>query len=591
MTAEVVAHSWLRRRSPARTNLALWLWRLRWIAIGWIVVFWRLGYPSLRDPDEAHYAELTREMMQAGNWLVPLLDGQPFIDKPVLFHWLQGLSVTLLGQSEFAVRLPSALAALVLFAVTRWVGVALFGAAIGEWGAIMLATIPATFALASIGLFDMVFTMFLFGAIACLIVAMLQGSRRVEYTGYVLLTLAVMTKGPVALVLAALFIGVSWMLGSEARQRLGTMHWVRGLMLVFFAASPWYVWMYLRFGWQFVQGYLLAGNLYYFTQPFQFSDRAISHTFYLRAFSGAFFPWTLVLVGAGVDAIRRRRAHPLTLAEKLLWTWTGVVLVFFSAAGFKLDHYIYPAAPACCLLAARAWLTAREESDAAQMGIRGAVWVIGGLFVVAGSAGGVYLFGLNLGLPPVAAAVPAAIGIAGIWLLASSARTGWRVPSTPVIPAVALLAVWIGVVVVGFPTLEQARPLADIAAHVARNTVADAPVAIYRLERWRGSFRYYLGRRVQRIESPVEMHAFLAQDRSVYALMLRTEMEKLRRNGVVLFPVLKRTAVVGATGKGLRYQRWGDLVVVTNNPAIPRWRDGPYTGERRHQADPTRITR
>jgi 4-amino-4-deoxy-L-arabinose transferase-like glycosyltransferase len=128
------------------------------------VVFWRLGYTTLLDPDEAHYAEMTREMLQSHSWLVPLLDGQPFIDKPVLFHWLQGLSMTLLGDTEFAVRLPSAIAAIALFAATRRLGILLFGETVGEWGAIMFATIPATFALSSIGLLDMVFTAFLFGA-------------------------------------------------------------------------------------------------------------------------------------------------------------------------------------------------------------------------------------------------------------------------------------------------------------------------------------------------------------------------------------------------------------------------------------------
>ena len=97
---------------------------LAWAAIAWIVVFWRLGYTSLMDPDEAHYAELTREMLRAGNWLVPLLDGMPYIDKPVLFHWLQGAAMAVLGETEFAARLPSALAALALFAITRRVGVA-----------------------------------------------------------------------------------------------------------------------------------------------------------------------------------------------------------------------------------------------------------------------------------------------------------------------------------------------------------------------------------------------------------------------------------------------------------------------------------
>ena len=111
---------------------ALWAYRLRWIAIGWIVVFWRLGYPSLLDPDEAHYAELTREMLRSGSWLVPLLDGKPYIDKPVFFHWLQGASVWLLGETEFAARLPSALAAIAMFGAVRWIGAALLDAEAGE---------------------------------------------------------------------------------------------------------------------------------------------------------------------------------------------------------------------------------------------------------------------------------------------------------------------------------------------------------------------------------------------------------------------------------------------------------------------------
>src|SRR5215510_2580227 len=127
---------------------------LGWATIVWIVVFWRLGYASLLDPDEAHYAELTREMLHSGSWLVPLLDGKPFIDKPVLFHWLQGVSVLLLGETEFAARLPTALSAIGLVAITRWVGTALFTEEIGSLGAVMFATIPATFALSSIAIFD-----------------------------------------------------------------------------------------------------------------------------------------------------------------------------------------------------------------------------------------------------------------------------------------------------------------------------------------------------------------------------------------------------------------------------------------------------
>src|SRR5688572_17812846 len=103
-----------------------WLRVAKWVTVCWIVLFWKLSAPALMDPDEAHYAQLTREMFRAGNWMIPLLDGLPYIDKPVLFHWLQGLAIAVLGETRIAMRLPSAVAALALFWITRWTGQQLF---------------------------------------------------------------------------------------------------------------------------------------------------------------------------------------------------------------------------------------------------------------------------------------------------------------------------------------------------------------------------------------------------------------------------------------------------------------------------------
>ena len=226
--------AWGRVLLPVASN-ARWV---RWAAIAWIVVFWRLGYTTLLDPDEAHYAQLTREMLQSGSWLVPLLDGRPYIDKPVLFHWLQGVSMVALGETEFAARLPSALAAIALFAAIRWLGARLFDRQVGEWGAIMFATIPATFALSSIGLLDMVFSAFLFGALGCLLIAAREQRPRLEHVGYALLALAVMTKGPVALVLIGLFLAAAWLAGGACRGCVQGLHWRSGLLLAALAASP-----------------------------------------------------------------------------------------------------------------------------------------------------------------------------------------------------------------------------------------------------------------------------------------------------------------------------------------------------------------
>ena len=551
-----------------------------WVAIGWIVVFWRLGYASLLDPDEAHYAELTREMLHSGSWLVPLLDGKPFIDKPVLFHWLQGVSVLVLGETEFAARLPTALSAIGLFAITRWVGAALFDAEVGTLGAIMFATIPATFALASIAIFDMVFALFLFGAVGSLLVAAKQQSVRTECCGYVLLTLAVMTKGPVALVLVVLFLAAGYVMSPETRGLLRRLHWRIGIPAVAIAASPWFVWMQWRFGDEFVKGYLLAGNLWYVTQPIEFSARAVNHTFYIRAFTGAFFPWSTVAAGRGIDAFqRRRRNEPIAIGERLLWLWTIVVLAFFSIARFKLDHYIFPAAPACCLLAAYGWREASRDTDGQLWGTRYSVLFVAGMLIVGGSFGGVALAHLNLALSPWALILPLAIFAGGVGLLFQSERLGWRVPPGIGVLLVTLLVSYTTVVAVGFPALEQVRPTARVARQLARVASPAAPVGLYQLERWRGSLRYYLNRPIERLETVEDVAAFLSRKEPVYVVMLRRDYLALREQGAPVHLVTAHRAVVGTSGRGLRRQRWGFLVVATNvqrKPRTERLQSYPY---------------
>jgi 4-amino-4-deoxy-L-arabinose transferase-like glycosyltransferase len=537
---------------------------LSWAVIVWVVVFWRLGVPSLMDPDEAHYAELTREMLRAGRWLVPLLDGQPYIDKPILFHWLQGAAMRLFGETEFAARLPSALAAVALFWTTRRAGVALFSAEVGEWGALMFATIPATFALSGIGLFDMIFTAFLFGALTCLLEAAASGNRRREAVGYGLLSLAVMIKGPVAIVLVGLFCAAAWALGGELRARVTRLHWISGLAASTIAASPWFVWMFAHFGDAFVQGYVMAGNLYYFTQPESWSSRAVSHTFYLRSFAGGFFPWSAFALARLFELWRRRASAGAS--EKLLWLWIAVVVGFFSLARFKLDHYIFPAAPAICLLASKAWHDAAAGAGAEGRSVRALGIGLAALLVVAGTFVSVYIFELDLELPLTAMLLPVALAAGGVGMLARSAYAKWRLPRKPVVLTGALVAIYAVVVLVGMPALEQVRPTALIARALRDHSPHDAPAAIYELEQWRASLRYYAERPLARLDTSADLARFLDDPRPRYVLMRRRDYRAFRNQGLPVFDLFHRRAVVGTRRMraGLRKQLWGELLIVTN---------------------------
>src|SRR5262249_35782329 len=152
------------------------------------------------------------------------------------------------------------------------------------------------------------YTAFLFGAIGSLLIASTSGQRRLECVGWSLLALAVMTKGPVALLLVVLF-GLALVSRRDTRALVVNLRWDLGLLFVALVASPWFLYMTVTFGRRFVQDYMLGGNLYYFTRPAVFSTRDSGLLFYVRSYLGGCFPWSLLLVAAVVDAYRTKRAH------------------------------------------------------------------------------------------------------------------------------------------------------------------------------------------------------------------------------------------------------------------------------------------
>src|SRR5689334_2842982 len=64
----------------------------------------------LLEPDEGRYAEIAREMLQRHEWVVPHLQGEPYLDKPPLFYWLVMASYSVFGVHDWAARLVPALA-------------------------------------------------------------------------------------------------------------------------------------------------------------------------------------------------------------------------------------------------------------------------------------------------------------------------------------------------------------------------------------------------------------------------------------------------------------------------------------------------
>jgi len=534
-----------------------------WAVLCWVQFAWRLGYPSFWDPDEATYAEATREMLASHSWLVPIYDGRPFFDKPPLFYLLQMGTFSVFGATEFAARLVPAISAGALMVSVAWLGRHLFNRDTGRNGALMFAVLPATFALSSYAILDMTFTMFLFGGCALLTVSALAQRPGLQWPGYVLLALAVLTKGPLALVLSGLALVISLVLAPDARRVLLRLNWGLGLLLIAALSGPWFLYMWLRFGDAFVTGYVLRENLWLFAGSLYGSQRSI--LFYPKVILVGLLPWTPLLIGQLFDAARGVK---IETPERLLWSWSIAVVGLFTLSGFKLDHYVFPAAPALCLLCAAAWNRARSDE-------RHPIGIVAGLAaipLILLAAGIVLIPGLNrvpLDLPAGARLLPVVLLVAsGLAMLGQIGRQ-WRPAAVPYIAVAGLLACYASVITIGLPAFEELKPTRRLARMVAMTAGADDHVGMFRLNRWSSSWRFYVGRHSERLETDADLHRFFATPGRHYCAMLRTDYDRLAEQGFRLRIVRQEEGLFTTTGRTLRRgaaARRDAFIVVTEQP-------------------------
>lgn len=329
-------------------------WRLwAWAVVVLLVGLARLGDVPLFDVDEGAFSEATRELLASGDWGHTTLNGEPRWDKPILTYWLQALSVRAFGLGEFALRLPSVLAAwgwavaVALFARPRW----------GEAAALAAGTVVAT----SLGVLvigraataDALLNLWL--ALTALdLWRHLEAERGSPAARHALwraglwMGLGLLTKGPVAVLVpgAAVLLFIAGEPRAVWRERLVTLlgdgrAWA--LMLV--VAVPWYAYALDRHGQAFIDGFFIRHNLARYGGTLEGHGGSVGY--YLLVLPLLMLPWTPVL---GLVVARVRGLWRVPLGRYLLG-WAGFVLVFFSLSGTKLPHYaLYGLTPLALLV-------------------------------------------------------------------------------------------------------------------------------------------------------------------------------------------------------------------------------------------------
>jgi 4-amino-4-deoxy-L-arabinose transferase-like glycosyltransferase len=319
--------------------------------LGIFYALW-IGAHALFTPDEGRYSEVAREMVSSGDYITPRLNGVAFLDKPVLYYWLQASAIQLFGLKEWALRFWPATLGVLCALMTYLSGRVLFGRRAGIISALILATSPLYYGGSHYANLDLEVASLISDSLLCFIAGMQVSSQRLKtlllMAAYLFAGFAALTKGLIGIVFPAMIIG-AWIIILNRWSTLKKMHLVSGLSLFLLITVPWY-YLVQKANPEFLHFFFVTQQVSRFLTMQEFNDKA-PMWFYVPIVIAGFFPWTVFLLQAISRNIvliwRDRQSHA---AELFLLLWLFIVFIFFSVPKSKTVGYILPVFPACALL-------------------------------------------------------------------------------------------------------------------------------------------------------------------------------------------------------------------------------------------------
>jgi 4-amino-4-deoxy-L-arabinose transferase-like glycosyltransferase len=304
---------------------------------------------------EAHLAEVSREMYLGGNYVTPQLDGILFLNKPPLLFWLTALTFHLTGPNEWG-RLVSVVAAALTLIATARLGARFYSATAGLLAAAVLATTVGFVLEARTLRPDILVALSVTIAILCWHHAHTDEERAMPWlvACYAALGAGMMAKGVVPLVVGLLPIGVV-SLRHDGWRGLLRLRPGLGALVLAAVVLPWHIAVARQhpgFAWDYIVN---QHFLFFIDRKLPRDSEGVPVTVFWGAFLGRALPWVVLvpLTLREAAAGMRRDAGRAAEGSLLLWTWMLGVLLVFSCAPSRLEHYSLPALPAVALLATR----------------------------------------------------------------------------------------------------------------------------------------------------------------------------------------------------------------------------------------------
>jgi 4-amino-4-deoxy-L-arabinose transferase-like glycosyltransferase len=353
-------------------------WAQIFVLLGFcfFLYFLNLSQWDLWNPDEPRYAQVAREMVNGGDWILMHFNGKIYPDKPPLFFWLIALSSYFWqGFSSFSVRFPAALFGTFTVLLTFLLGKNLYSTRTGFFSGLILATSLQFAYLSTRANIDTTLTFFTTASLLCFFEwyqntaprpsPLPSGEREgvrgnwlkqkstkglLIYGFYISMALGTLTKGPVGFIIP-LLISLIYLLIQKDWKGMRGMKLLPGMILFLVIVLSWYLPAVLKGG----RDYL---NVTLFKHTIDRYSTGWSHVkpiyYYLYNFPVDFLPWIFFLPAAMVygysrEAIGKRREFIFLLA------WFFVIFLFFSLSKGKRSLYLLPLYPAVSIMIGKLW--------------------------------------------------------------------------------------------------------------------------------------------------------------------------------------------------------------------------------------------
>lgn len=449
-----------------------------------------LGGYDVWPPDEPRFADVAREMMVSGDYLVPRVNNETYLEKPPLLFWSMVVAAQPWGEmTEAAARIPSVVAGIVSLVLACLLAARIFGTQAALWTGLILLTSQRFWWQSRFGQIDMVLT----GCMTITLYALWRWDESRKQRWLVLLWLGVaagmLAKGPPALVFPLLTIFAFYR--PEPYARRGT-HWVLGVIAACALVALWYVPARLG-GAETAQEAVqsgMAGNLFRNTigRMFLGVSKAEMPWHYLQSIPEDLVPWTIFLPWTLLWTYRNRHDHR---GMRFLLSWIIPALIFFSICIGKRSIYILPIFPTLGILmgaSVDALLRAPQGRWLPRM-----AWVWAGICVLLAIAMPIGVYVVRAGEYAVLATPLIWLSVACAGFALSSLWVAWRTGGVrlPHVMAGQMYILFALVPLVLLPAVNTFKGAADFCAPVRRLSDAGEDFRLYSVGFSREEYIYY----------------------------------------------------------------------------------------------------